>query len=352
MANPAISVVVPLYNAEKYLAESLDSILAQTFKDFEVILVNDCSTDKSRQIAESYLKKFGGRLKIFDNEENSGAGDTRSNGLRNATGEYIFFMDADDLITETALEEMYRVAKSFDVDIVNMTGFYNMNEDGKDRKLVHLKKPYDIKEPVVESNLEWRVQGLLSDNFYWAPWRKFLRREFLIRNRLFFPDKLRRTEDVVWTHGLWLYAKKIAHVPLAVYLYRQTPDSVARTRRPPLENVNSRIDNVIHAVKWIDKMMKGSRFFKENPQYYYPMLEHVAQRFLVRVFQSSLKVSSAAIYKSVNQELGKSFGKYDVLIPLIFTVASDLQKTILKKDKRIAELEEQLKAKQGKSNDK
>ena len=79
-SNPAVSVIVPLYNAEKYIAECLDSLLAQTFQNFEVIVVDDCSTDNSRQIAESYLEKFGGRLKIFDNEKNSGAGGTRSLG--------------------------------------------------------------------------------------------------------------------------------------------------------------------------------------------------------------------------------------------------------------------------------
>lgn len=87
-----------MYNAEKYIAECLESVLTQTLQDFEVILVNDCSTDNSRPIAESYLEKFDGRLKIYDNEKNSRAAATRNKGLRLAGGEYVFFFDADDMI--------------------------------------------------------------------------------------------------------------------------------------------------------------------------------------------------------------------------------------------------------------
>ena len=83
-STPAISVVIPMYNAEKYISECLGSILAQTLQNFEVILVNDCSTDNSRQIAESYIEKFNGRLKIYDNEKNFGASVTRNNGLLKA----------------------------------------------------------------------------------------------------------------------------------------------------------------------------------------------------------------------------------------------------------------------------
>ena len=93
----AVSVIMPMYNTEKYLVESLDSVLMQTFQDFEVILVHDCSTDNSREVAESCLEKFGGRLKIYDNVKNSKAAATRNRDLQISRGEYVFFFDADDL---------------------------------------------------------------------------------------------------------------------------------------------------------------------------------------------------------------------------------------------------------------
>ena len=108
---PSISVIIPLYNAEKYFGECLDSLLAQTFKNFEVIVVDDCSTDNSLAIAKSYLEKFGGRLKISRMYVNSGKPSLpRNKGLAVSRGEYIYFMDNDDLITPTAFEELYTLA--------------------------------------------------------------------------------------------------------------------------------------------------------------------------------------------------------------------------------------------------
>ena len=115
----AISVIIPLYNAEKYIGECLDSLLNQTFKSFEVILVDDCSTDNSVKIVESYAPKFAGRLKLAKMGKNTGSGSLpRNKGLLLSRGEYIFNMDNDDLLTETALEEMYTLAKKYNVDFV------------------------------------------------------------------------------------------------------------------------------------------------------------------------------------------------------------------------------------------
>ena len=302
--------------------------MTQTLQDYEVILVNDCSTDNSRQIAESYLEKFGGRLKLFDNEKNSRAAATRNNGLRQAGGEYVFFLDADDMILSHGLAEAYKVAKYFDVDVVNITGFYDMSEDGQDRIIRYSNKPSSNGEPILENNLEWRVKGLLDNNFLWAPWRKLSRREFLIENELFFPDKVKRTEDVIWTHGLFFHAKKILHTSLAFYLYRKAKNSVTTSKRTPLQNINSRVDNVIHALKWIDDMMNKSSFFEENPQYRYPMLIHIAERFLSRIFQSSKRVSPSDMYRSIKDEFGEEFGEYDVAIAVLFTVMCNYQKII------------------------
>ena len=331
----AISVIIPMYNAEKYLGECLDSILAQTFQDFEVILVNDCSTDNSRQIAESYIEKFGSRLKIYDNEKNSGAGATRNNGLRYASGEYVFFMDSDDMILPNGLEEAYKVAKYFDVDVVNITRSYKMSEDGKNLTLVNLKATTPRNESLLESNLEWRVQGLLADKFSWAPWRRFLRRDFLINNEIFFPENLKRCEDEVWTHGLLFCAKKIIHIPLAFYFYRIAEGSITYSKRTPMQNINSRIHNIFHDLQWIDNIMSKVPFFEENPQYRYAILEHSTQRFFIKFFKISIDFSATEIYKSIKQEFGKSFGEYALIVSVLCALVNKYQKIILNEDKKI-----------------
>lgn len=115
--NPLFSIVVPVYNAEKYLGVSLDSILNQTYKSFEVILVNDCSTDNSLDICKSYASKDS-RIVIIDNATNSGAAQSRNNGIDVAIGKYLCFVDADDFIELDYLEKFNEVLMVHDYDYI------------------------------------------------------------------------------------------------------------------------------------------------------------------------------------------------------------------------------------------
>ncbi len=127
---PAVSVIIPMYNAERYVAECLDSLLAQTFTDFEVIVVDDCSTDSSVAVVESYLERFGGRLKLMRTIKNTGSGtEPRNFGLAYSRGEYVYFMDNDDAVTPSALEELYTHAKNFDADVVQCEKYYEIPDD-------------------------------------------------------------------------------------------------------------------------------------------------------------------------------------------------------------------------------
>ena len=130
-----------MYNVEEYIGGCLDNVLKQTFQDFEVIVVDDCSTDDSFKIVESYVGKFGGRLTLTKLEENSGSGGLpRNKGLMLSRGEYIFFADADDALTKTALEELYTLAKDYDADLVYCEQNYEspdlINMRVRGRKLV------------------------------------------------------------------------------------------------------------------------------------------------------------------------------------------------------------------------
>ena len=120
MVTPAVSVIIPMYNAEKYIGECLDSLLNQTFQDFEIIVVDDCSTDNSVAIAENILEKFGRENVLIKRKKNSGnfGYTARNRGFRYAKGEYVFFVDADDMLTDNALEELYASAKRFAADVV------------------------------------------------------------------------------------------------------------------------------------------------------------------------------------------------------------------------------------------
>ena len=136
MNNPKISVIVPVYNVEKYLSECLDSIINQTLRKIEIICVNDGSTDSSLSVLKEYASKDN-RIKIID-KENEGQGYARKVGLDNANGKYILFCDSDDYYAElTAFEELYNYIEKIQVDVVifelirysELNGFYKENRD-------------------------------------------------------------------------------------------------------------------------------------------------------------------------------------------------------------------------------
>lgn len=112
----AITVIVPVYNASAYIDRLVESFYSQTFNDFEVIFIDDGSIDDSYQKLYKYVKSES-RFSLF-RKENGGVSSARNEGIKHATGNYLYFCDADDVITDNALEEMYKVAEQIDADIV------------------------------------------------------------------------------------------------------------------------------------------------------------------------------------------------------------------------------------------
>ena len=184
---PKISVIIPMYNAEKYIAECLESLLAQTFQDFEVIVVDDCSTDSSCAIVESYAPKFNGRLMLLQLDRNTGSGAVpRNTGLKFAHGEYVFFADADDLLTLTALEELFTLAESFKVEVVYCERYYKASADLSEITLDSEQKRDFVARPTFESeDLSVRLKEFAMGKFLVQPWSKFVRRSILLDNELF-----------------------------------------------------------------------------------------------------------------------------------------------------------------------
>ena len=120
MHEPKISVIIPLYNAEKYIRQCLISVLSSKFKDYEVLVVDDCSTDNSVAEVKKLMPHFDGRLKLLSTEKNSGgAGIPRNVGMQNAVGVYIIFVDADDFILPTSLGDFFELAEEFNADVVH-----------------------------------------------------------------------------------------------------------------------------------------------------------------------------------------------------------------------------------------
>ncbi len=124
-----ISVIIPIYNVEKYLEKCLESVINQTYKDLEIICVDDCSPDNSNKIVQEYLKKDS-RIKLIQREKNGGLSAARNSGLNKATGEYVYFLDSDDWIDLDYLEKMVSAMKENNVDVVLNTKIIK-EEEGK-----------------------------------------------------------------------------------------------------------------------------------------------------------------------------------------------------------------------------
>ena len=275
----AVSVIVPLYNVEKYIGECLTSLANQTLKNFEVIVVDDCSTDNSLGIVQSFSEIFGNRLRIAKLSSNSGCpGIPRNFALEAASGEYVYFLDSDDFLSETALEELYAVAKNFDADVVHSDWYIAFeNVNGKfEFKQRSFQAGNFVTEPTLETfDIGERVTGFVQKKFLWWACNKLFRRKFLTENKIKFPET-DVFEDFVFAFECLVAAKNYVRVPFASYCYRLREDSLSHKAVTGEKLVN----HIIDVIKSTDDFMNGRKFFVDNPQYKYMLVDFFMQERL------------------------------------------------------------------------
>lgn len=226
-ANGKISVIVPVYNVEKWLNMCIDSILAQSYKNLEVILVNDGSTDKSKDICDSYSKKDN-RVRVL-NIKNSGQSVARNIGLKEAKGDYILFIDSDDYISDKAIiEKFINILDSNNYDFIYTS--YCRFEDGNEEKITEIL-PINLTNDEIK-NKEGKdilVDLLNKNSFHHAPYLKVCRKEFILNNKLFFREGYYH-EDAEWTFKVFYYAKKIFIYDKPWYMRRMRENSTITSR--------------------------------------------------------------------------------------------------------------------------
>lgn len=228
--DPKFSIILPIYNVEKYLKVALDNLKNQTFSDFEAICVNDGSPDNSLAILEEYAK-LDSRFKII-NQENQGQGAARNNALKVARGEYIMYLDPDDFWSNNTLEEIYSAFTNHDVDIVQFNFVLCEESDGKDievRKLHELiAKNFNFKLNH-EQIFKWNdiTKNVLPDLIS-IVWDKAYTRKFLIENNIKCGEN-RISEDVIFSISSTLKAKSIIYLNNVLYHYRMRAGSVMQS---------------------------------------------------------------------------------------------------------------------------
>lgn len=207
-----VSVLVPAYNVEKYIGKCIESILNQSLKEIEVIIINDGSKDKTLEIIKEYEKKDK-RIIVID-KENGGVGTARNEGLKISRGEYILFLDSDDWIEKDYLEKTYNYGKENSLDMV-VTDFYKEMKDKKS-----YKEDLKLEESQFLSGKDY-IKEIFLGNGYPNVWDTLTKRELYLKNKINFLNNIFLGDDILVTIKLGFFANKVGKINKAFVHYMQ-----------------------------------------------------------------------------------------------------------------------------------
>ncbi len=226
-----ISIIVPVYNVEKYIDKCLKSLVHQTLQDIEIIIVNDGTQDKSEEIIEKYVRENQNKIKYYE-KSNGGLSSARNHGLEYATGEYIAFLDSDDYVESNMYEEMYNLAKKENADMVECDFIL---EWGFGKKIFDKRREYKTKENMMKKP---RV----------VAWNKIYKREILNKYKIRFPEGL-IYEDLEFFLKLLPHLNRISYINKYFIHYTQREDSIINKQTEKIENIFKILDNIFDYYK-------------------------------------------------------------------------------------------------------
>ena len=216
---PLLSVIVPVYNVEKYLKRCLESILVQSWNDYEIILVDDGSTDSSAQICDLYAEKYE-MIRVI-HKENKGLSDTRNRGIEEASGEYVYFPDSDDWLEPNTFSELSDVIEELTYDIISFNREFVTSEEDKLISAKSRIQKLSGKQALLEMLKQSDVTGFANDKIY--------RKKLFLDNDIEFPVR-KYYEDLGTNYKLFLKATKVYVTNQKYYHYLITnPDSITQS---------------------------------------------------------------------------------------------------------------------------
>lgn len=245
---PKVSVIIPVYNSEKFLNKCFSSIVNQTFKDFEVLIIDDGSTDSSTKIIEKFCNQNSNFY--FERQTHSGQSVARNLGIQKANGDFLSFVDSDDFVHENFLHVLYSTAQNSDVDIVccGMKLYYPQ---------YNLSLPFPtkkLKSGVYESKTIFRkiIEDIEINSF---PWNKMFKRSLFLEHECKFENMY--FEDMVLIPQLFFYANRVAIISDTVYNYSQHRESTVGSMN------KKKINDFIDSLKYIKVFLEKNRCYEE-----------------------------------------------------------------------------------------
>ena len=230
-----VSVIVPVYNTEKYLKNCIDSLLKQNFEDYEIIVINDLSPGNAEEIIKSYNDK---KIVYIKNKTNKGIGYNRNLGIKKAKGEYVCFIDSDDYVKEDFISKMYNYSKENNLDLC-VCDYVNVDEEGN--KL----KEFNLSDFCI-TNYEENNKILCEINL--APWNKLYKKDMLVKNKIEFSETL-KYEDLSFVALSIKNSKKIGKINEQLNYYTIHNNSETTTRDKRVFDIFKQLDIVRNEYK-------------------------------------------------------------------------------------------------------
>lgn len=287
---PAISIIVPVYNSEKYLRRCIDSILAQTFSDFELLLIDDGSTDSSSLICDEYAQKDS-HVRVF-HKENGGVSSSRNLGLDNAQSEWITFVDSDDFVSSNFCEILLD-NENEDLVICSFEVFGNENHKNRLKKSCCSKK-----------ELSLILNECLLKVHFTTPWGKLFKKEILDTVKLRFPSNIDSTEDTLFVYTYMLYINSIRTKSDIIYYYRHTGYGLS------FQNLS--IEKAIYTMNILCSIIKSlEKEYNTNLSYtYHHTINYIYVRVIRFIKSNTLALSQRMFFiKKIHSQLPPSFLK-------------------------------------------
>lgn len=280
---PKVSIIVPVYNVEKYISKCLETLVNQTLKDIEIIIVNDGSTDKSKSIIDKYKIRYPGIIKYYE-KENGGLSDARNYGIRYAKADYIAFLDSDDYVELDMYEKLYNKAITEHSDMVECDFIWEyLNKKKIDTGIIYNSKKDMIKYARV------------------VAWNKLIKKSVIEKNMISYPKGL-RYEDVEFFYKMVPFYQKVSFVKEPLVHYIQRESSISNSQNEKTKDIFNVLDNVI-------------KYYKDNKIYdkYKEELEYTYVRILLcSSLHRMVKVKDNNIRKRL---LNETWGKLNSEFP-------------------------------------
>lgn len=277
-----VTVVIPVYNSEKYIARCIDSVINQTYQDFEIQIINDGSKDKSQEIIDSYTKKYPDKI-ISIEQENKGVAKTRNEAIKRSKSKYIMFLDNDDYLDRDYIEKYVNEIEKEELDVV-IGGYKRPDENGNIVKTLKLQ------------DKEWCKFMIMT------PWAKIFKRQYLIDNDInFLVNNI--GEDNYFNFKAMLLTDKIKILDYIGYNWFFNNSSVSNTRQKNIKQIDiykflNSSYNMLESEKLLDK--------------HYKIIETVFTQYIIWIISYSTK---GLTYKELGEEYDKIFNWLEERFP-------------------------------------